>query len=1450
MERLLGHFERLLTAVVAEPDLRLSQLPLLSVAERRQLAGWNETGAAFPAEACLHELIAAQAARTPGALAVRFEGKTLSYEELEAASNRLARRLRRFRVGQEIRVGVCAERSLEMVVALVAVLKAGGAYVPLDPGYPAERLAYMLEDSGVGVLLTQRHLLPTLPAHDPLKGAPDQNTQVVLLDEIWTLDEPFSPPAGGASPESLAYMIYTSGSTGRPKGAMNAHRGIVNRLAWMQAEYGLGPDDRVLQKTPFSFDVAVWEFFWPLITGACLVVAKPGGHQDANYLVQTIAAEGITTLHFVPSMLQVFVEAPGLEACTSLRRVLASGEALPFDLVERWYQRMAAPLHNLYGPTEAAVDVTYWPCAAGDARRLVPIGRPVWNTRIHLLDRWGAEAALGVAGELYIGGVQVGRGYLGRPELTAERFVPDSLGNEAGARLYRTGDLARRLASGEVEYLGRVDFQVKVRGFRIELGEIESALAAQPGVREAVVLARIEAGGARLVAYLVPQAEIAEPPEVTDRDALVLAVRSALASRLPEYMVPQAFVALDELPLSPNGKVDRRALAAVEAEPSAVEVREFVAPRTPLEAFLAGLWSEALGIGGVGVHDHFFQAGGNSISGAILINRLQEKLGEIVHVVAIFDHPTVEGLAAYLQREHAPAVARVWGAPVQSAAALAARVDEARVLEIRELIPPLAPLAPNAPNALPAGKNPPAVFLLSPPRSGSTLLRVMLAGNPALFAPPELELLGFATLGERRAAFSGRDSFWLEGLIRAVMELLAVDPEEAKSWLAEAEDADLPVPELYRRLQERLEGRLDESGRRLLVDKTPSYALNPSVLERAEEVFEGARYIHLLRHPYGMIRSFEEAKLEQVFFRYPHSFGRRELAELVWLVSQRNIERFFAERVGEERRHRVRFEELVREPERVLRGICEFLEVEYHAEMADPYRERSARMTDGVYEASRMLGDVKFHDHQGVDAAAADRWRADLAEDFLGEPTREAAAALGYFDVAPASPWTIRAVPREPGVPLPLSYAQERLWFLDQLDPGNTTYNIPTALSFAGRLDLDALAAAITEVVRRHSSLRTTFAVVEGRPVQVIAPAPEPGRAWTLPLADLSALPPARRAPEALRLVDAEARRPFDLVRGPLLRAALLRKAADDHVALLTMHHIVSDGWSMGLLIGEVSRLYVARLEGWREGLPSPLPALPLQYADYAEWQRGWLQGEVLERELAHWRQALAGVPPLQLPTDRPRPAVQSFRGGDRLLRLPPELTGGLHALAQAGQATLFTVLLAGYQALLARHAGQEDLAVGAPVANRTRAEIEGLIGFFLNTLVLRTDLSADPAFDVLLERVRRVALAAYDHQAVPFEKVVQELAPERDLSRSPLFQVLLVLQNLPGRAALATRSHHRQPGARGGHGQVRSEPQPDGGRGPAAGGAALQPRPLRRRHGRPPAGALREPAGGRRRRA
>ncbi|HEX7243606.1 MAG TPA: amino acid adenylation domain-containing protein, partial [Longimicrobiaceae bacterium] len=585
MERMAEHFARLLEGAVRSPSVPVGELPLLGVEERaRVVEGWNATDVAFPAAAVpLHRLVEAQAARTPEAVAVVFEEEALTYGELDARAGRLAVRLRGLGVGAETRVAVCAERSTELVVALLGVLKAGAAYVPVDPEYPAERVAYMLDDSAAPVLLTQGRLCGRLP---------EFAGEVVLLDggEVGAA-EPTSTALPAESAETLAYVIYTSGSTGRPKGAMNTHRGIVNRLLWMQAEYGLTREDVVLQKTPFSFDVSVWELFWPLMVGARLVVARPGGHREPEYLREVIEREGVTTLHFVPPMLEEFLEGGKASRCASVRRVVCSGEALPYALVERFSVALpGAELHNLYGPTEAAVDVTYHACG-GEQDRVVPIGRAVANTRVYVLDGALEPAPVGVAGELYIGGVQVGRGYLGRADLTAERFVPAELGGGVGARLYRTGDRARWRASGEVEYLGRRDFQVKVRGFRIETGEIEAVLREEARVREAVVVAREDAPGeVRLVAYVVARGEVPEGE-----------LRARLRERLPEHMVPGALVVLEELPLTGNGKVDRRALPA----PEWTSGEAYVAPRTPVEEVLAGIWGDVLGAERVGAGDDF-----------------------------------------------------------------------------------------------------------------------------------------------------------------------------------------------------------------------------------------------------------------------------------------------------------------------------------------------------------------------------------------------------------------------------------------------------------------------------------------------------------------------------------------------------------------------------------------------------------------------------------------------------------------------------------------------------------------------------------------------------------------------------------------------------------------------------------------------------------------------------
>jgi amino acid adenylation domain-containing protein len=621
--------EQLVVALEASPMSTLRSLNVLPEAERQQLVvAWNDTSRDYGDQSRLHRLIEMQAAQTPDSVALEFDGRELTYAELNHRSNQLARLLRRRGVGPDVLVGVFAERSFEMVLSLLAVLKAGGAYVPLDPSYPTERLAHMLEDAQASLVLTQPHLANQLPA-----AAKD----VHLLDATWKAygDEAGNDLEDIGTPENLAYVIFTSGSTGRPKGAMNEHRGICNRLLWMQEQYGLCADDRILQKTPFSFDVSVWEFFWPLLAGARLVIARPEGHRDSAYLVELIGQSRITTLHFVPSMLRVFLEQEGVEACSSLKRVICSGEALPHELQERFFARLPeAELHNLYGPTEAAVDVTYWACRRGDERLTVPIGRPVANTQMYVLDARMEPVPVGVAGELYIGGVQVGRGYVRRDDLTAERFVPDPFSRMPGARLYKTGDLARYLPDGAIEYLGRVDFQVKIRGQRIELGEIEATLDQHAGVAQSVVMMREDnPGDQRLVAYVVPRQATLSAAELKEH----------LSKQLPPYMVPSAFVLLDELPLTSSGKVNRKGLPA--PEHSGIQQANYVAPRTPTEEILASIWAQVLGLERVGIHDNFFELGGHSLLAVSVIEGMR-RAGLHVDVRTLFVTPTVAALAA------------------------------------------------------------------------------------------------------------------------------------------------------------------------------------------------------------------------------------------------------------------------------------------------------------------------------------------------------------------------------------------------------------------------------------------------------------------------------------------------------------------------------------------------------------------------------------------------------------------------------------------------------------------------------------------------------------------------------------------------------------------------------------------------------------------------------------
>ncbi|MBB6342368.1 amino acid adenylation domain-containing protein/non-ribosomal peptide synthase protein (TIGR01720 family) [Pseudomonas fluvialis] len=654
--RLARHFVRLLEGICTDPIQPIGLLPLLEEDEQAQLATWNDTAKDYGPQVFLSERISQQAARTPQAPALVFGEQTLSYAELEARINQLANRLRSLGVQRGSLVGISLERSLELVIGLHAIVRAGAAYVPLDPEYPLERLAYLLEDSGVDLLLSHSALVERLPLPAGLKA--------LGLDREDCSAEPVTPPAVSLQGNDLAYVIYTSGSTGKPKGAGNSHEALANRMLWMQEAYQLGAGDVVLQKTPFSFDVSVWEFFWPLVTGACLVVAAPGDHRDPQKLVEMIQRHKVSTLHFVPSMLQAFLLHPDVEQCQSLTRVICSGEALPAELQMRTFQRLPqAGLYNLYGPTEAAIDVSHWTCVE-EGRHAVPIGRPIANLRLHILDAQLNPVPQGVPGELYIAGIGLARGYHRRPELTAERFLPDPFSSEGG-RMYRTGDLVRWRADGAIDYLGRIDHQVKIRGFRVELGEIEAQLGAQPGVAEAVVVARDSQIGKQLVGYLVAELLPA------DENAWLAGIKAALKSELPEHMVPSILMRLERMPLSPNGKLERRAL------PEPVwQARVYRAPQSEREIALAAIWQEVLEVAQVGLDDNFFELGGHSLLATQAVALLRQRLGLELPLRAFFEAENLAALAANLDGQ-APAAAEEEDQDLRDMAAL---LDELEAL--------------------------------------------------------------------------------------------------------------------------------------------------------------------------------------------------------------------------------------------------------------------------------------------------------------------------------------------------------------------------------------------------------------------------------------------------------------------------------------------------------------------------------------------------------------------------------------------------------------------------------------------------------------------------------------------------------------------------------------------------------------------------------------------------
>ncbi|QYX31215.1 non-ribosomal peptide synthetase [Sphaerospermopsis torques-reginae] len=644
IDRMIGHFQTLLDHIIAQPQKPIHELSILTTSEHHQLlVEWNQTQVEYPQakqNQCLHQLFELQVEKTPDAVAVVFENQSLTYRQLNQRANQLAHYLQSLGVKPDVLVGICIERSLEMVIGLLGILKAGGAYVPLDPNYPQERLTFMLEDAQISMLLTQKQLRESLDIPSV--------SNIICLDSDWEIiaQQNTENLVSNLVGENLAYLIYTSGSTGKPKGVMITHRAICNHMLWMQETFSFQATDKVLQKTPFSFDASVWEFYAPLLTGGQLIVAEKGGHQDSAYLLKLISEQQVTVLQLVPSLLQMLLEQRGIENCKSLKHIFCGGEALSVELKQSLLSKLNVNLHNLYGPTETCIDATFWNCKnkhnQQSNQQIVPIGSPIANTQTYILDSHLQRVPIGIPGELYIGGMGLARGYFQRPELTAEKFIPHPFSNEPGARLYKTGDLVRYLPDGNIEFLGRIDHQVKIRGFRIELGEIEAVLSQHPDILNAVVVTTIDSSGSKsLIAYLV-----------TQKQQLIAsgALRDFLTAKLPDYMIPSSFVILDHLPLTPNGKLDRKALSALNVNRN-IDVAQHISPRTPLEYQLVEIWEEMLKVNPIGVTENFFDLGGHSLLAIRLIAAIEQKLNFNLPVVSLFREGTIEKIAALLEQE-------------------------------------------------------------------------------------------------------------------------------------------------------------------------------------------------------------------------------------------------------------------------------------------------------------------------------------------------------------------------------------------------------------------------------------------------------------------------------------------------------------------------------------------------------------------------------------------------------------------------------------------------------------------------------------------------------------------------------------------------------------------------------------------------------------------------------
>ena len=1425
--RMARHWISLLQAMVADGEQRVGELLMLATQEQQVLVeAWNQTAEAYPTERGIHQLIEDQVQATPHAPALVFGAQTLTYAQLDARANQLAHALREQGVGPDALVGICVERSVEMVVGLLAILKAGGAYVPLDPEYPQERLAYMIEDSGIQLLLSQHSLVPSLPT---------EGIQVITLDQApgWLDGYSSASPAVGIHGLNLAYVIYTSGSTGKPKGAGNSHRALVNRLCWMQQAYGLDASDAVLQKTPFSFDVSVWEFFWPLMTGARLVVAAPGEHREPARLIETIGQHGITTLHFVPSMLQAFIHESGVQGCTSLKRIVCSGEALPLDAQLQVFAKLPqAGLFNLYGPTEAAIDVTHWTCV-DEGRDAVPIGRPIANLGTYVLDAQLNPVPAGVSGELYLGGTGLARSYHRRPALTAERFVPSPFGD--GARLYRTGDRVRQREDGVIDYLGRLDHQVKLRGLRIELGEIETRLMQHPGVREAVVLVQ---GGKQLVAYLVLEGEAP-----TDLKAWLL-------SSLPEYMVPTHMVHLAKLPVTANGKLDRKALPLPDAAPQ----QAYIAPQNPLQQALAAIWSDVLGVEQVGLEDNFFELGGDSIISIQVVSRARQA-GIRLSPRDLFQYQSVRSLALVATFEQAsvidqgPVSGEVLLTPVQHsffAQAIPARHhwNQSLLLTPREALDPvrleaaltqlinhhdalrlrfvqrpdgwqqthaapvdepalwhshatddtqLAALCDEAQRSLDLTQGPLLRAALVSMADGTQRL-LLVVHHLVVDGVSWRILLEDLQQAYRQASLPAKTSAyqtWANQLHTHAQTL----SEQLPYWQAQSVDAELPCDNPHGGLQNRLgcklESRLNaEQTRQLLQDAPAAYRtqvndLLLTALARVVSRWSGQAAALIQLEGHGREDLFDAVDLTRTVGWFTSLFPVRlqadgELSTAIKSVKEQlravpnkglgyGLLRYLAapqvrEALAGLAAPRITFNYLGQFDRQFDESALFVPATQGSGQAQDPEAPLANWLTvEGQVYGGELALQWGFS-REMFQASTIQR----LADDY----TAELNALIQHCCDTPAgqvtpSDFALATLTQQQLDDLPVDGpAIADIYPLSPMQQGmlfHTLYE-PEAQAYINQLRLDIEGLDLLSFGRAWQAALDRHDILRSSFHWLGLDSAHQVIQRQVDL-QLHVIEDPHADLDAL--ADAERQRGFELNAAPLFRLMLVRGTGTGWHMIFTSHHILMDGWSNAQLLGEVIADYAGHV------LPAPLG----QFRDYL----GWLQQQASGEKF--WREALA---PLQAPTllaEALRVPVEGAGMADHHTTLDSQFTRALGDCARQHKVTLNTLLQGAWSLLLQRYTGQDCVAFGATVAGRSAPlpGIEQQLGLFINTLPIISAASPAQSAATWLAELQALNLSLRDHEHVPLYDI-QGWAGQQGAA---LFDTLLVFENFPVAEAL-----------------------------------------------------------------